>query len=409
MLPELLTTLALAQPVPPGASQPAQPANGAPAAPVTPAAPAAPAPSAGVDLQAIIAPIAQRAGVPGMWVGVVGLDGSTRVAAVGVRQAGDSTPAQPGDKLHLGSCTKSMTATLCAILVAEGVLKWETTLAEALPALKDRLHEGYRGATLAQLCSNRAGVPGNINVGGVLGVGGLWGKLWRHTGTPTEARALLAEGLLTRAPAYPPGTKEEYSNGNFALAGHVAEVATGVAFEELIQRKLFAPLGITTAGFGAPGSAGSIDQPRGHTMLGKPVPPGPDADNPPGIAPAGRVHMSMEDWGKYLALHLRGGLGQASTLAGVTLDADAFEELHTPPDGLSDYAFGWVASEEAWAGPPGVRRVIWHNGSNTMWYAEATLALEKGFAVMVVVNRGSDPAEAGVREAMRKVIAAVNR
>ena len=44
------------------------------------------------------------------------------VNAVGVRKRGDETPVTLADKYHLGSCTKSFTATLAATLVEEGKL-----------------------------------------------------------------------------------------------------------------------------------------------------------------------------------------------------------------------------------------------------------------------------------------------
>src|SRR5688572_7443904 len=50
--------------------------------------------------------------------------------AVGVRKAGDSTPVTVEDRWHIGSCTKAMTATLAAMYVEEGRLRWDTTVGE---------------------------------------------------------------------------------------------------------------------------------------------------------------------------------------------------------------------------------------------------------------------------------------
>ena len=55
--------------------------------------------------------------------------------AVGVRKYGDPTPVTTNDLFHIGSCTKSMTATLAAILIEEGKLRWNTTIAEVFPEL----------------------------------------------------------------------------------------------------------------------------------------------------------------------------------------------------------------------------------------------------------------------------------
>ena len=48
----------------------------------------------------------------------------------GVRKAGSDEKATLGDLWHLGSCTKSMTATMCAMLVEKGTLRWNSTLEE---------------------------------------------------------------------------------------------------------------------------------------------------------------------------------------------------------------------------------------------------------------------------------------
>src|SRR5690349_17313988 len=55
--------------------------------------------------------------------------------ALGVRKFGDPTPVTTNDVFHIGSCTKSMTATLAAMLIEDGKLRWDTTIAEVFPEL----------------------------------------------------------------------------------------------------------------------------------------------------------------------------------------------------------------------------------------------------------------------------------
>jgi len=127
------------------------------------------------------------------------------------------------------------------------------------------------------------------------------------------------------APEAEPGTRFIYSNAGFSIAGAMAEKVTGTAWEELMKQRLFEPLGMTSAGFGPPGARGSIDQPRGHRENGSPVEPGRDADNPVAIGPAGTVHCAIDDWAKYVALHLQGARGKARIVK-----AETFKKLHTP-------------------------------------------------------------------------------
>jgi CubicO group peptidase (beta-lactamase class C family) len=271
-----------------------------------------------------------------------------------------------------------MTATLIALLVERGDLAWDLKLCELLPEIAGEMHDDFVDVTLVELLTHRAGVSNDV------AREGLWDRCVKREGSEVDQRRLLVRTVLSWPPEHPPRTKYLYSNPGIAIAGHVAETVTGKPYEELMQELLFAPLGITTAGFGAPGSAEAIDQPRGHGGNGKPVTPGPAADNPPAIAPAGTAHMSLADWGRYVSLHLRGAKGDVK-VGEITLRAETIAKLHEPFAGPGErYAMGWMVTERPWAGADPT--VIAHSGSNTMWYCAAWLAPGAGFAVLATSN-----------------------
>lgn len=335
-------------------------------------------------VEAVLEPIRAVRDIPGLAAAVIRGEDVVAIGAVGVRRAGDPKPVTVDDRFHLGSCTKAMTATLIAQLVEEGSLSWSTTLAESFPELASTMHSDYRNVTLEQLLAHRGGVPTDLNAGG------LWMRLWRHTGTPVEQRRTLVEGVLTSAPQAPPGTQFIYANGGYAIAGAIAEKKTGKPWEDLMTQRLFEPLGMNSAGFGAPGDAEKLDQPWGHRLAGGklvPVAPGPMSDNPAAIGPAGTVHATLPDWARFISLHLRGA--QSS---GRLLKPDTFRKLHTPVSG-QDYALGWIVTDRPWGGT-----VFTHAGSNTMWYCVAWLAPQKNFAVIVACNRGDEAAAKGCDE-----------
>ena len=62
-----------------------------------------------------------------------------------------------------------------------------------------------------------------------------------------------------------PGLIFSYQNANFILAGAMLENHIGESWEDLITSELFQPLGMATAGFGAPGTPYDLTQPYGHT------------------------------------------------------------------------------------------------------------------------------------------------
>ena len=150
-----------------------------------------------------------------------------------------------------------------------------------------------------------------------------------------------------------------------------------------MRERLFKPLGMESAGFGAPGVAAKLDQPRGHTEAGNVMEPGKSADNPSAIGPAGTVHCTITDWAKFVALHLQGSEANPKRKA-TLLKEGTFAKLHAPAAGPGQkYAMGWVVAERPWA--DGI--VLNHAGSNTMWYCVAWVAPKKNFAVLVACNQ----------------------
>jgi D-alanyl-D-alanine carboxypeptidase len=284
--------------------------------------------------------------------------------AVGLRKVDDpASKVTTKDYWHLGSNTKAMTATLIAIYVDRGAIKWTDTIGKAFK----KVDPGYAPITLDQLLRHEGGAP-------VEPPEQLWKQLWEDGDKP-DARAKFVQGILAQPPAQPPGTFV-YSNAGYMIAGAMLEKATGKRWEQLIRDELFAKLDMKTCGFGAPGRKDVVDQPWGHDAGGTPIAPGPAADNPPGLGPAGTVHCSLEDYGKFLALH---STGQPALVTPETM-----QHLHTARD--KGYAGGWMIV----ANPHG--SVLMHSGSNTMWYVTTMVALttkpEDRYVFVMAANSG---------------------
>ena len=359
--------------------------------PATTAAKEAPA-----DLGSVLAPLAAKHDVPALAAAVITSKGVIAQGVTGVRKRGDETKATLDDLWHLGSCGKAMTATLIGRLVEQKKLRFEMTLPEAFPDLAKTMHAGWRKVTLAQLLSNRGGMPADLRKDG------LWMRLYAHTGTPREARRLLTATVLSWAPTHKPGTDFEYSNAGFAVAGHAAECLLDTAYETLLVREVFKPLGATSVGFGAPGAgAKTTTQPWGHAFMGtgRPAvdPAQVAADNPPAITPAGRMHMTLADWARFVHMHL---LGARSNKSELPLDHATLRKLQTPDEGQR-YAMGWVTFERPWAGGT----AIMHNGSNTMWYALMWIAPKRDVAFIAVCNQGGEPGNVAADTAIGALIA----
>lgn len=335
-----------------------------------------------IDVAAELEPIRRACDFPALAAAVI-LDGELHaMGVVGVRQYGSEVAVEPNDPFHLGSCTKAMTASLICLLVEEGKLDWTTTLAEYFPEFKEHLHPDYRDVTLVHLLSHRAGLA-SMTAGFAPVTDEQLTEICKLA--PREQRYRVAEIVLGQAPEHKPGEQYLYSNAGYTIAGAVVEKVMNEPWESLMRRRLFAPLGMGTAGFGSMGSPDQIDAPWQHTWReGRPVPvnPGPASDNPPFLGPGGRVHSSMADWARYVRAVLRACRreeGLLPTLPYVELKAPPFE---------GSYALGWQICERSWGGGC----VLTHAGTNTMNYAVAWVGPEKNFAVLVATNRGGDRA-----------------
>ncbi len=348
-----------------------------------------------VDLAPDLAPVREKYDFPALAAAVI-VDGKLHaMGVVGVRKYGSDVKAEPNDPFHLGSCTKAMTGTLIGLLVQQGKLKWETPLAEYFPELKDKMHPDYRNVTLVHLLSHRAGVPTMTN--GFTPLLPLQVLQLRMVPSPADQRKRMAEVVLAQPPINKPGEKFEYSNAGVSLAGAIVDRVMGEEYETVIQRMLFEPLGMKTAGFGPMGTSGKIDAPWQHRKNGDqivPIEPGPLSDNPPFITPAGRVHCSMGDWAKYVQCVLKAMRSEEGLLS-----AAQVQQLKEPPFG-GNYALGWGLATRDWAGG----QVLQHAGSNGGNFCVVWVAPRKNFAVLAATNRGGDGAPEGLDRVCSEMI-----
>jgi CubicO group peptidase (beta-lactamase class C family) len=341
--------------------------------------------SAGNDVVRLIEPIRQEHRLPALGAAIVTSRGLVTSGVTGTRKAGTDVAATIDDHWHLGSDTKAMTAVILATFVDRGTLTWETTLGEVFAELAAGFPVDFRAITVTQLLSHHAGLPANL----------AWRQIAQSASTLPEQRLNALKRAATTTLGSKPGTKFEYSNLGYTLAGAIAERVGGKAWEELMRDVVFTPLGMTSCGFGGLGTPGKVDQPWPHTANGQPTPSnGPPIDNAAVLGPAGTVHCSIADWSKFITDQLRGARGSGSLLK-----PDTYKALHTPRFGGS-YAFGWGVTTRVWAGGT----VLQHSGSNTMNFCVVWVAPLRDMAVLAVTNQGGDAAARATDQAVAGLI-----
>ncbi len=331
----------------------------------------------------------QQANVPGLSAAVM-VDGRlVAKGTVGVRALGGE-PALDSDAWHVGSITKSVTATLVARLLERDHLQLSMTLKQLVPDLLVSTQPSYGNATVQDLLSHHSGMGGNPISDAEIA------KFHEDARSLFEQRRALARMALGRAPSAPPGEKFTYANANYVVMGVILEQLEKQSWEQLVTKEVLIPLQLASGGFGAPSGGDASKAPVGHELMNDtliPVQAGLRADNPAVVGPAGTLHMNMQDLARFTYRHAVGELESDGYLSPQT-----YRLLHTSRG--EDAALGWFTQE--WRG----HRLIKSTGSNGYWYAVVAAQPEKRVAVAVASNAAPD---AGADLAVGEFVSALLR
>ncbi len=285
----------------------------------------------------------------------------------------------PDARWHIGSITKSVTVALAMNMAEAGEIDLDTPIRTYL----DGLPEAWGNLTLKPLFSHTAGVPVAFPAPVMKG---------ETTGDGPADRLARLRPIFEAGPPEDPAFA--YSNAGYVLAGLVLETVAGRPWEDLVQERILLPAGITSAGFGAPKGAGD---PWGHRKawgITRPVDPQRrDSDNPPWLGPAGTLHMSLRDLHRWAEVLRRACAGEPAPISEASC-----AEMIVPVAG--DYAMG-LTTQTMGSGA----RFIWHNGSNSQWYAITGFSPEHGISIAVTLNHFDGPlADQLLRDVMRYLV-----
>lgn len=332
------------------------------------------------DLEDKLAAVCKQHDVPGIIAASIGPDGVLESAAAGVRKRGDNSAISIDDQFAIGSNSKAFTATLAAVLVEEGRLDWSTTIADVWP--DQPAHAGFKQVTLEQLLAHTGGLQENLP-----STGKDWASFFAEKFTPERERARMCFLVLTKAPQGTVG-KYEYSNLGYVVAAAMLEERTKKPLEQLMQERVFEPLGMTNTEFFSSKKLKNAKEPLvwGHAAdSGDPIRPGaPGSENPTVYAGCGTIRTTIDDWAKFTRWHLN------ESASPVLKHDETLRHLH---DGIADrgipgqtYGFGWICFESPFG------RTLQHAGSNTNQFALVWVMPETKRATLVVTNTGEEQA-----------------
>ncbi len=203
--------------------------------------------------------------VPGVVAGVTDREANLYLGAAGVRDLATGVPMTTDSVLAIFSTTKAVTGTTALQLVEEGLLDLDAPAKHYLPVLGDfQVLDGFddagqpvlrapvRDITTRHLLLHTAGFAYDF-------FNDSYNRLATDHGQPsivTSTRKALMSPLL-----FDPGDQWEYGS-NIDWAGQVVEAIAGKSLGEVMQERVFGPLGMTDSAFTLTGST----EPRLATM-----------------------------------------------------------------------------------------------------------------------------------------------
>ena len=190
------------------------------------------------------------------------------------------------------------------------------------------------------------------------------------------------------------GSTAAYSNYGAALAGYIVQRVSGMPFDDYIEQKIFAPLGMTQATFRQPlPERFQADMSKGYKVAsGEPQP-----FELVIVPPAGSLSISGTAMASFMIAHLqKGAFGSGRILE----EATAVKMHSTPNDmipPLNRMLLGFYENNI------NGHRVITHGGDTGWFHSELNLFIDDGVGIFVSLNSlGKDGAAGPIRTMLFK-------
>jgi CubicO group peptidase (beta-lactamase class C family) len=323
-------------------------------------------------------------GTPGMAIAVVHRDQVVYTKGFGVKKMGGSDPIDPHTLFPIGSTSKAFTSALVALLADGGKLHWADPVIDHAPAFEMYDPWVTRAFMIQDLMAQHSGM--SPYAGDLLAVIGY------------DASYIQAQ-IRHMQPLSSFRSRFAYVNNLFLVAAEVIKRHTGMTWEEAVQRRLFAPLGMTESSTGHEAYRSAANVAFSHTMLDGRVTAIPMDAPSLGWAytysPAGGVNSTVIDMAKWLRLHLGQGVFEGTRL----ISEANMRVVHSPKTVIEPqpqsplvhttlgstqafYCDGWVYS----AAHP--YPVIWHNGDTGGIHAVVGFIPAAQLGLVVLTNLG---------------------
>lgn len=184
------------------------------------------------QLSETVASALKETGAPSVSVVLVEHGDLAWVQAFGKANLASGRVADPKTRYAVGSISKQFTVAAILLLQEQGRISLDDKVAKYFPDFT-----GADEITVRELLSHTSGYEDYAPQDYMI-------PEWTHSTTPQAILDHWAKKPLN----FKPGTKWQYSNTNFVLAGEIFEKASGERLHAFLREKIFDPLGMTSAG-----------------------------------------------------------------------------------------------------------------------------------------------------------------
>lgn len=282
--------------------------------------------------------------IPGVAFAIVKDDKLVYLNAFGLRDIEQNLPATVDTVFPIGSCTKAFTSMAAAISQDEGSLSLDDHPRRFLPYFKMADPEADARVTLRDMLSHRTGLMAKADLAAEPGV---------------LTRSEYVQAATSAKPTAKFRAAFQYSNAMFSAAGEIVGKANRSTWEDVVERKIMGPLGMTSSITSALDLSKVSNHATGYVYVDeqkrwRPVPP---PRSFAALAPGGSIASTARDMTRWLRMLSNSGrIGDKRIVSEAMLREVVTKQV--PIDSTLSYALGWVTYE--WNG----LGVVEHNGGS---------------------------------------------
>jgi D-alanyl-D-alanine carboxypeptidase len=314
-------------------------------------------------------------GVPSATVAVV-RDGRVAYAqAYGDARLDPTLPALPSMRYSIGSISKQFATSCILLLQQEHKLSLDDPVSRFLPDLTRA-----REVTIRELLSHTSGYQD------------FWPQdytpvFMTHPITPAEILDRWAKKPLD----FDPGTRWQYSNTNFVIAGLIVEKAGGMPFFAFLRQHILDPLGIASA-LNSDAARLEASDPAGYMRYG--LGPLRSAVDEGGgwMYAAGELAMTASDLAKW----------DISVMDRSLLSPASYRDLETEVQLKNGVGTGYALGLDV--GMSAGHRVLEHSGEVPGFTASNLVFPDDSAAVVVLTNEDASTAAGAISQAIGRLL-----